>query len=49
MTVHLTTLVNPTLASDVLVGTIVALVLVGAVSAFGAMFAMGHSPFRKSR
>jgi len=47
MTVHLHSLVTPTVASDTLVGVIVALVVVGAVSAFGAMFALGHEPFRR--
>ncbi|WP_460775002.1 hypothetical protein [Microbacterium sp. GXF7504] len=47
MTVQLTNLVTPTVASDALVGVIVALVLVGAVAGFGALFAMGREPFRR--
>jgi len=47
MIVQLTTLVSPTVASDMLVGVIVALVVVSAVSTFGALFAMGREPFRR--
>jgi hypothetical protein len=47
MIVHLSELVTPTASSDVFVGIIVTLTVLGAIGAVGALFSLGREPFRK--